>query len=326
MAKKLILKIADSLGLFRLSRYCNRHKPIVLMYHRIVRDPLLPGISPDLLEQQLIFLKSHFNVMPMAELAEDIRNQQVKPYSLAITFDDGHGDFYTHAWPLLRKYDLPAALFVTTDFVDQRCWLWPDLLRYLLIKTTKSSITTKTLGELALTEETRLKIWNDLGDYCIALKAEDRWSFLRELATQLDLEPGENAKAPFDSVTWDQLREMQKEGLEVGSHTLSHPILSSLTEEQLENELLISKMKIESELGTTPLGICYPNGMAKDVSPLVEELSQKYYQYGLVAYPAKICSDEIMHIGRWATPNSLARFKVILSGLSRNDNLRGEYR
>lgn len=326
MAKQLILKFAEAIGLLWLSRFRNRYQPIVLMYHRIVREPLLPGIDPDVFEQQLVYLKANFNVIPMAQLAEDIRNNQVKPYSLAITFDDGHGDFYTHAWPLLRKYNLPAALYVTTGFVDQKCWLWPDLLRYLLIKTQKTSVTTPALGELPLTQDTLLQTWNSLGDYCLTLKAEERWQLLAQLAEELGVAPGENAKPPFHSVTWDQLREMQSQGLEVGSHTLSHPILSALTPEQLEEELRASSDHIQRELGKSPLGICYPNGMAKDISPLVEKVGANFYRYGLVAYPAAIKAARMFHIGRWAAPSSLMRFKIILSGLSRNDNHQGEYR
>src|SRR5690606_11167369 len=147
--------------------YANRHEPLILMYHRIVSDPLLPGIGPDVFEQQLVYLKANFNVMSMAQLAEDIRNNQVKPYSLAITFDDGHGDFYTHAWPLLRKHNLPAALYVSSGFVDQRYWLWPDLLRYVLIKTNKSSLKLDEFDELPLGRDSLLSSWNTLGDYCL---------------------------------------------------------------------------------------------------------------------------------------------------------------
>lgn len=326
MAKQLILKFAEALGLLWINRFRNRSQPIVLMYHRIVREPMLPGIDPEIFEQQLAYLKAKFNVISMAQLAEDIRNQRVKPYSVAITFDDGHGDFYSNAWPLLRKYDLPVTLYVTTDFVDQKCWLWPDLLRYLLMKTQKTSVATQTLGDLPLTQDTLLQTWNSIGDYCLTLKAEDRWQFLQKLAKQLDVETGESAKPPFHSVTWDQLREMQDQGLEVGSHTLSHPILSTLTLEQLQEELRSSSTHIKNELGKSPLGICYPNGMAKDISPLVEKVGAEFYNYGLVAYPASLQADRIMHIGRWAAPSSLARFKIILNRLSRNDNHRGEYR
>lgn len=326
MANRLLLKLVEASGLFWLGRYRNRHQPIVLMYHRVVSEPLLPGINPSVFEQQLKYLKAHFTVMPMAQLADDIRNNQVKPYSLAITFDDGHGDFYTHAWPLLRKYNLPASLYVTTGFVDQKYWLWPDLLRYLLIKTPKTSLNIPTLGNITLSQDSVLKTWNTLGDYCLTLNTEDRWQFLQQLAKQLDIEPGESAKPPFHAVTWDQLREMQTQGLEVGSHTLSHPILSALSPEQLEQELHGSYEQITQELGTSPLGICYPNGMAKDTSSIVERVGSTYYRYGLVAYPAKISAEKTMHIGRWAAPSSLARLKVILCGLSRNDNHQGEYR
>lgn len=326
MAKQLLFEIAEALGLLWFARFYNRHEPLILMYHRIVKEPLLPGIAPEVFEQQLKYLRQHFRVVPMAQLAEEIRTNTVKPYSVAITFDDGHGDFYTHAWPLLKQHQLPAALYVTTGFLDQKCWLWPDLLRYLLIKTERETVHVEKMGELPLGPTNILKTWNKLGDHCLTLKTEDRWTFLSEIAGQLAVEPGENAKAPFSSVTWDQLREMSSEGLEVGSHTLSHPILSALSPAQLENELTLSYQRIQAEIGKPPLGICYPNGMAKDISKDVERVGASLYRYGLVAYPATISANKMMHLGRWAGASNFRRFKQVSCRLSRNDNFQGEYR
>lgn len=326
MVKQLLFEIAEALGLLWLARFYNRYEPMILMYHRIVKEPLLPGIAPEVFEQELKYLKRHFRVVPMAQLAEEIRTNTVKTYSVAITFDDGHGDFYTHAWPLLKQYQLPAALYVTTGFLDQKCWLWPDLLRYLLIKTECESVRVEEIGELPLGSTHILKTWNSLGDYCLTLNSEERMKFLAQLAVQLEVEPGEYAKAPFSSVTWDQLREMNSEGLEVGSHTLSHPILSSLTPAQLEDELTLSYQRIQTEIGQPPLGICYPNGMAKDISKDVERVGANLYRYGLVAYPAEISANKMMHLGRWAGANNFRRFKQVSCRLSRNDNFQGEYR
>ena len=326
MANQLLINIAESLGLFRLSRFYSRHTPIILMYHRIVSEPLLPGITPEIFEQQLRYLKKFYRVVPMAQLAEEIRSQSVQPYSVAITFDDGHYDFYTNAWPLLRKYNLPASLYVTTGFIDQKCWLWPDLLRFLLLSTKEKNLNTSPIGPLSLTDNGVLSVWNKLGNYCLSLNAELRWQFLSQLAKQLNVTPNDHPEKPFNPVTWDQLREMQNQGLEVGSHSVTHPILSSLNYNQLTDELAVSHERIQQELGSPPKGICYPNGMAQDISCEVEKMSAEIYSYGLVAYPEYINHHNLFRLGRWAAPTKLTRFKIVMNSLSRNDNHRGEYK
>jgi peptidoglycan/xylan/chitin deacetylase (PgdA/CDA1 family) len=326
MAKQFLFKMAESLGALRLARYIFKKEPLILMYHRIVDDPLLPGITPQTFEQQLRHLKKYFNVLPMSQLAENILNQDVKPYSVAITFDDGHCDFYTKAWPLLQKYELPAALYVTTGFVDQKCWLWPDLLRYLLIKTSKATLHLDNVGYLPLDSQHLLLSWNKLGDYCLTLSSENRWEFLKELSHKLEVDTETHAQPPFNSVTWDQLREMVSQGLEVGSHTVSHPILTSLSLDDASQELAISHERILSELGIPPKGICYPNGMSRDISEQLEVLSKNWYSYGLAAYPAGTYHERIMRLGRYATTTNLNRFKMLVAHITRDNNKQGEYR
>jgi peptidoglycan/xylan/chitin deacetylase (PgdA/CDA1 family) len=326
MIKSALIRIAEIFGLLYLVRFLNRQRPIVLMYHRIVRDPLLPGISPEVFAEQLEYIKNRFRVVPMHQLALEIETNTIKPYTLALTFDDGHSDFYTDAWPLLKQFELPAALYVTTGFVDRKCWLWPDLLRYILINSKSKILDLSGIGSFSLMPEKVLDSWNDLGDHCLRLDAETRWKFLFQLAQDLGVEVDSSPRAPFAPVTWDQLREMQSEGLEIGSHSVTHPILSHLKSDALTQELIESRKRIEEELSVTPKGICYPNGMAQDISPEVETQSHLTYRYGLVAYPGGLDKSKIMRLGRWVGADNLSRFKQILNHLSRNDNNHGEYR
>lgn len=310
----------------RCMRFVNRNRPIILMYHRILSNPLLPGISPEIFEQQLAYIKNRFRVIPMNQMVEELNTNSLKPYSVAITFDDGHGDFYTTAWPLLKRYNMPASLYVTTGFVDHQTWLWPDLLRYVLLQGAGTEVQVDPLGSLSIEKSQVLKTWGKLGDHCLNLSSEERWSFIAQLAKQLKVDIDRRPREPFAPVTWDQLREMQSEGLDVGSHSVTHPILSALTMETLVTELQGSQQRILEELGNLPTGICYPNGMAQDTSELVETQAQLLYRYGLVAYPYDIRADKIMHMGRWAAANTINRFKQVMNGLSRNDNYNGEYR
>lgn len=325
MFKKILLNSIENLGGFSLSRFFTRHKPMILMYHRVIRHPMIPGVYPDVFEQQLIYLKQHFNVMNMKAYMAAQSANKLPANSIVLTFDDGHKDFYTAAWPLIKKHNLTASLFISTGFVDKLCWLWPDLLRYILITTPETEFHIPPLGHLALKADNILKTWNSLGDYCLTLEASHRLQFIQDLAQQLKVTAPEAPVEPFSPVSWDDLREMQQQGLDVGSHSVNHPILSAITSAQLEEELTESKNRIIKELGLAPQGICYPNGMAKDTSPQVEAVAQQYYDYGLVAYPAKVNLMQKMHMGRMGSPNNLLEFKAKVNHLTHGNNYKGEY-
>ena len=326
MIKHALVQLMEVTGLSSISRYIYRNRPIILMYHRILEHPLVPGVSPALFDKQLAYLKSHFRVIPINQLVEEIKRDQVQPNSVAITFDDGHQDFYTNAWPLLQAHQLPASIYVATGFIDNQCWLWPDLLRYQLMNTNLDSLNLPELRSLSLARPDLLKTWATLADYCLQMEPDARQLFLEQVGIKLDATAPQAPLPPFDPLTWAQLREMNRAGLDVGSHTVSHPILSGLSKESLEQELADSYERILHELGHPPSGMCYPNGMARDVSPFVEQYSAGLYQYGLVAYPATVKKENIMHLGRWGGASTFSRFKQIMNGTTRNDNVRGEYR
>jgi peptidoglycan/xylan/chitin deacetylase (PgdA/CDA1 family) len=326
MNKKALIKILEVSGLLSLSRFLNRHRPMILMYHRILREPLVPGIPPEIFAQQLEYLQKKFRVIPISQLVKELEAKTLKPYSVAITFDDGHEDFYNNAWPILKRYGLPASIYITTGFVDKKHWLWPDLLRFILMNTKHSLVEVTGVGQLLLNEQHLLTSWNALGDYCLGLDAASRRTFLIGLASQLEVAIPPEPQAPFSPLNWTQLNEMHHEGLDVGSHTVSHPILSTLNEEDLMRELADSRQRIQEEIGEAPIGICYPNGMAKDISTNVEEKAKQFYKYGLVAYAADIQANKIMHIGRWGAADNMLRFKQVMCGFSHNDNHLGEYR
>ena len=326
MVKSLIVSIMETSGLLGLAHYYHRQRPSILMYHRISDDPMIPGIAPAIFEQQLDYLLQHFCIINMNQLIEGLQKKQLPHNAIAITFDDGHADFYTHAWPRLQTRGLSATLFVTSGFVDQQVWLWPDKLRYSLYQSARHSIHVPPLGDLSLARDRLLSTWNSLGDYCLTLKASERNQFIEQLAQQLKVQLPSAPQAPFAAVTWAQLREMQAQGLDVGSHSVTHPILSSLEHDSLIYELAQSKARIEQELQQSPQGICYPNGMAKDVSTQTEQEAAKHYKYGVVAYPAAVSTSDLFRIGRIGATSNMNDFKLKLANLTRHNNKRGEYR
>lgn len=312
--KSRLFQIIEALGGLKVLHYLNRNSPVILMYHRTIDEPFVAGMSPAIFEEQLHYLKKYFRVIPLEQLIEEISNNSLQPYSVALTFDDGHEDFYRIAWPLLRKFNFPATLYVTTGFVDGTYWLWPDLMRYILLNSKKEILEISALNAKLSTEKSIvLTSWNTLGDYCLTLKREIRNDFLRALAEEAGITIPAQPVAPFKAISWQQVEEMHAQGLDLGSHTISHPILSNLTPEEIYEELKGSSEALAQHIGYYPNGICYPNGQANDINKhVLEQARLCHYKYGIVAYNRKLSTDECYLLGRVSAASNLRDFKLNL--------------
>ncbi len=151
--KRIAIKLIERLGGFKILQWYNRSTPLVLMYHRVIDKPFIYGLSPAQFERQIAYIAKRFRVVSMNTLIEEIKNDAIQPYTIALTFDDGHYDFYESAWPILQKYQIPASLYVTTDFINGNLWLWPDLLKYALLNNTRASVDLPPLGKILLTAD-----------------------------------------------------------------------------------------------------------------------------------------------------------------------------
>ena len=312
--KKFVLRVMERLGGFSLLQWKNRHQPLILMYHRIIEDASIAGLSPSAFEQQIIYIKKHFRIVPIDTLIHEIETHSLKPSTIAITFDDGHYDFYENAWPILKKYDIPASLYITTGFVDGHLWLWPDLLKYILDNNKHETLSLPEFNTLITSNNNLQHTWHTLGDYCLRLNVNQRTEFLQRLSKAADVNIPVSPVKSFAAVTWPQLQKMQSEGLTIGSHTVSHPILSSLNEADLNYELKHSAETIQQNLGILPKGICYPNGRPEDINTLVVNAAKSLgYSYGLMGRKMPINKERQFMIGRLAANKNFDYFKWTLS-------------
>lgn len=311
--KRLVARLIEACGGFKALQWYNRTTPLVLMYHRIIDKPFIYGLSPSEFEKQIAYIAKRFRVVSVETLIEEIKQDTVKPYTLALTFDDGHYDFYENAWPILKKYRIPASLYITTGFVDGTTWLWPDLLKYTLLNSNKSQASLLPLGLLPLDKDSVLETWHRVGDYCLTLSSSERLQCIRALAEVANIKLPTSPAAPFHAVTWEQLAEMQQEGLTIGSHTVSHPILSSLTTAEINDELLSSAEVIQNKLGHFPKGICYPNGRLSDINDdVLAQAKAIGYEYGLLARNTEIAKTALFLIGRLSTCSDFDYFRWTL--------------
>lgn len=112
------------------------HQPAVLMYHRVgYPEGASPGlfVSPQVFERQMEFLRSHnYHVLPLSDVVARVKNGEKLPMNtVVITFDDGYLDNFTYAFPVLKKMDFPAAIFMITDNINRTNWLSEEDLRIL---------------------------------------------------------------------------------------------------------------------------------------------------------------------------------------------------
>src|SRR3972149_7196864 len=95
-------------------RVTGRQKIFILMYHRVApkAPPFFESvIRPDIFERQIRFLKKHYNIASLEEIESAAFNDGGKDM-VVITFDDGYRDNYIHAFPVLKRYDVPASVFL----------------------------------------------------------------------------------------------------------------------------------------------------------------------------------------------------------------------
>jgi len=95
--------------------FLSKNKAVILMYHSIGDSKVFFNIKRDEFETQMKFLKeNNYNVVSIKKILEYLDNKSIPPKTIAITFDDGYQDNFLNAWPILKKYNFPATIFLAT--------------------------------------------------------------------------------------------------------------------------------------------------------------------------------------------------------------------
>ncbi|MGV8162097.1 MAG: polysaccharide deacetylase family protein [Candidatus Nanoarchaeia archaeon] len=253
-------------GATMLASKLKNKKVLILAYHRVLDlnssflfDSSLVSASRLNFESQMKFLSKNYNVISLEEFVK-IHNLK-KPFpknTVVITFDDGYEDFYKFAYPVLKKYDLPATVYLTTGAVDEGKVFWWDNVAYIINKTKINNVTLDGFGTFDFKNKTRAikKINERLKNISDAKKLR----VIKELGLKLNVKPLRKCK----HLDWKQIRIMQKNNISFGAHTVNHPILTNISLKDAEKEIILSKELIEKELKTKINFFAYPNGHKAD--------------------------------------------------------------
>ena len=263
--KQSALKLLARAGAFAPFRAANRGRVLILTYHRFSRggDPLATPESD--FDAHLRYLKKHYTLVPLSRVAAHYAGRAELPARAAcVTIDDGFADAFEVAFPLLRRHGVPATLFVITDFLDGRAWMWTDKLRHVALTTSAERLAAEVGGrsfDLKLAgRDSRIGAAGRVNSELKRLAPREREEAIGRIADEHAVELPPRPPAEFAPITWGQAREMDAGGLEVGSHTVSHPILTTTDDDELRRELRDSRARLEEELGHTVELFCYPNG------------------------------------------------------------------
>lgn len=243
--------------LLRLLERLDKYRPDqfrVLTYHRVDAQPAF--------EQQMAYLAENYCVISVSELLAAYRGgRRLRPRSVLITFDDAYRNFAELAWPVLRRHRLPVTLFVPTAFPDNPEQLfWWDRLRHALTATPRrDQIETPSGSMLLATAAQRRRAYKRLRAIIETLPHTEAVAWTYRLCAELGASEPEH-----EVLSWDELRRLAAEGVTLGAHTQTHPLLSRVSPQQARDEALGSLIDLRREIGRVLPIFAYPSGQFND--------------------------------------------------------------
>lgn len=265
---------------------------VVFNYHRIGNpldtnfDRALFNATQDEFAEQVEFLKQNYDVIGISDLNEVMQDSASR--AVMITFDDGYLDNHELALPVLAANECPAVFFITSGYLDRQPISWWDEVAWML--------RTSDLQELTWPE--RIQQTFDLTDapqtdqaireILLILKSipeEDAETFLNDLGTLTHTGrcPAENAAKIW--MNWDMIRDLDQAGMDIGGHTVDHPVLANCDLERQFLEIETSKKRIEHELGHPITAFSYPVGQTESFTDQTKLILQEVgYEWGFSFY------------------------------------------
>jgi peptidoglycan/xylan/chitin deacetylase (PgdA/CDA1 family) len=259
------------------SRFSDR--AVVLGYHKIANvsnDFYEVCVTPENFMQHLEVIRRDYYPITLTEMVSHLLKGTLPHKSVAVTFDDGYTDNLYNAKPLLERFDIPATVFISPGNLGQLFW-WDELEKLILLP----GILPRSI-RLQLTGEVLEWVPGDMGksrqllktlyDRLLPLRSEER----EEIMEAIRSGSGDNPKVhqPSCSLQPAEIIQLARGGLiEIGAHTMTHPILSRLPIDEQRAEIRDSKIHLENILSKPVIGFAYPNGsFTQETEAIVKDL------------------------------------------------------
>jgi peptidoglycan/xylan/chitin deacetylase (PgdA/CDA1 family) len=248
----------------RLSPAGERARLSVFIFHRVLPkpDPLFPD-EPDAIQFDRIisWIKTWFHVMPLSAAVDSLKAAKLPARAAVITFDDGYADNHDVALPILTKHDVTATFFIATGYLNGGR-MWNDSVTESIrhFKQEILDLNALNLGCYPTgNDQQKCKAINQ-----IIAKIKYLPPLVRQNTSE-EIERLTETLLPNNlMMTSDQVRNMRNAGMQIGAHTVNHPILACTEESIAQDEIKTSKADLEKLLGEEISLFAYPNGKPQE--------------------------------------------------------------
>ena len=252
-----------------------------------------------------------YEILSLDKLAHYIHRKKSLPEkAVVITLDDGYKDNYLYAYPILRKYRIPATIFLTTGHIGTGNLFWWDEVAYIIQHTAVSQLNLDELGGYSLhSKPARFHAAFAIKEGLRRLPNERRISLIEKLLSISGVDiPADLGKELV--LSWDDIREMSNHGIDFGAHSVNHPVLTNMPLEQAEWEIAQSKKDIEEKLGKEVTTFSYPNG---DFTPQIAKfIKESGFTCAVSILPGKLIGskDSPYELGRIGATKAFPGYKL----------------
>ena len=231
---------------------------LILCYHRVLAEP--DPIQPECMdrrvfEDQMDVLARSYKPLNLADAVARLRARRLPRRAVCVTFDDGYADNCEIAMPILLRHGIPATVFVASGMLDGGC-MWNDEIAEAVRATSETTLRLPECPELSLASDQ---------DRAAAVKSI-LWRLRRIPSNERRRQTAQIVAAlgagSTDGImlTSAQVRELHGNGIEIGAHTVSHPILARLSAADARKEITDSRESLAEIIGSEVHGFAYPNG------------------------------------------------------------------
>ncbi|MDP3555832.1 MAG: polysaccharide deacetylase family protein [Bacteroidota bacterium] len=258
------------LGIGNFFLNSNRKKNLVpiLVFHKIIPeyDEIWPGIHPKLFEEILVLIKKHYTILPINDLffkpISELKN------ACFITFDDGYKDYLDYAYPILKKHQVPSSLFVLPYQITNKGHIWTSAISFFIKHYSVSEVDDFLKKRNILINYSNklnpFKFNLDITVFLCAMTHAERSVIIKDLREKFVLD---NRVIENELLTFDQLRLLDPELSNIGSHSLTHPSFKmESNKEFIQREIEESKEIIEREINMKVKSFAFPFANSNEVS------------------------------------------------------------
>lgn len=221
--------------------------------------------DPGELRRYLAYLRAEgHTIVSLRTLLDAFEHDEPLQGAIAFTVDDGYTDFLHVGLPVFAEFDIPVTLFATTGFINRDCWFWWDQIHHALRETDCRRVSVDISSErltyrLSDARHRNRAAW-DLIERLKTVPESEARSAVARLATSLEVTIPTYAPDWCTPMSWSELRACASKGVDIGPHTVTHPILSRVDAERAAEEIRGSWLQLRGEVPEALPVFCYPNG------------------------------------------------------------------